>query len=72
MIDLDIYRPNLAVEEFLSSLKVRIGKDHPTTTVYISTTNPYRHWIYNNTELMEEKTCKKFYSTYSLLVGDYL
>jgi len=59
MIDLDIYRPNQVVEEFLQSLKVKLNKDYPTTKVYISTASPYNNWLqklytfYNNTELME-------------------
>ena len=58
MIDLDIYCPNIAVEKFFEQLKVRCKNDCPTTTVYISTANPYNNWLYNkfnNTELMEDK-----------------
>jgi hypothetical protein len=61
MIDLDIYCPNIAVEKFLEQLKVRLKKDCPTTTVYISTANPYNSWLqklykfYYNTESMEEQ-----------------
>lgn len=59
MIDLDIYCPNRAVEDFLESFKVKLSKDYSPIKVYISTTNPYNSWlqklydIYNNTELME-------------------
>lgn len=59
MIDLDVYYPNEAVEEFLESLKVKLKKDHPSIKVYISTASPYNNWLqklynfYNNTELME-------------------
>lgn len=61
MIDLDIYRPNQVVEEFLQSLKVRLNKDYSPIKVYISTASPYKHWLeklynfYNSTELMEGK-----------------
>ena len=60
MIDFDIYNGKLAVEEFLESLKLKLTKDHSHIKVYISTANPYNHWLqklynfYNNTELMEE------------------
>ncbi len=55
MIDLDIYYPNQRVEEFLKSLKIKLIKDYHPIKVYISTTNPYNHWLYKfyNTELME-------------------
>lgn len=59
MIDLDIYYPNRAVEDFLEPLKTKLSKDYSSTKVYISTANPYNSWlqklynIYNNTELME-------------------
>lgn len=59
MIDLDIYRPNKEVEEFLQSLKVRFKKDYSPIKVYISTANTSTPWLeklynfYNNTELME-------------------
>ena len=67
MIDLDIYRPNQVVEEFLQSLKVRLNKDYHTTKIYISTANPYTSWLeklynfYNNTELMEVQNESKRY-----------
>lgn len=59
MIDLDVYAPNPVVEKFLQSLKVRLNKDYPTTTVYISTASQDNYWLrelynkFNNTELME-------------------
>jgi hypothetical protein len=59
MIDLDIYCPNPYVEKFLESLKIKLIKDYSPINVYISTTNPYKHWsqklynIYDHTELME-------------------
>ena len=59
MIDLDMYNGKPEVEEFLESLKLKLRKDYSPIKVYISTANPYEHWlqklynIYNNTELME-------------------
>ena len=58
MIDLDIYRTNPWVEEFLQSLKVGLNKDCHTIKVYISMANPSTSWLeklYNNTELMEDE-----------------
>ena len=45
MIDLDIYYPNEKVEMFMRQLEVRLNKPHPVTKIYISTANPYGHWI---------------------------
>lgn len=59
MIDRDVYIPNRTVENFLESLKAKLSKEYSPVKVYISTANPYNHWlrnvynIYNNTELME-------------------
>lgn len=56
MIDLDIYYSNKTVEEFLESLKAKLSKDYSPIKVYISTANPYNHWLYkfyDNIELME-------------------
>lgn len=58
MIDRDIYFTNQVVEEFLHVLKTELGKEYSPIKVYISTSNPYNHWlqksyiIYNNTNLM--------------------
>jgi hypothetical protein len=54
MIDLDIYYPNKTVEDFLQNIKIQLNRDCPTVKVYISTANPYQHWIINNTNLMED------------------
>ena len=57
MIDLDIYRPNQFVEEFLKSLKVRLKKDYSHIKVYVSTASHDNYWLkklYNDTELMED------------------
>lgn len=55
MIDLDIYYPSQAVEEFLESFKLKSTKNYNPIKIYISTVNPYRHWLYKiyNTKLME-------------------
>jgi hypothetical protein len=45
MIDRDMYYPNEFVEEFLESLKSKLKKDHSPIIVYISTSNPYDHWL---------------------------
>lgn len=54
MIDLDIYYPNKAVEEFLEKLKVKFNKTYPTVKVYISTANPYDHWLKIKEEQKDE------------------
>ena len=45
MIDLDIYCPSTKVEMFMQQLKAQLNRDYPTTKVYISTVNPYNHWL---------------------------
>lgn len=45
MVDRDIYYVDPAVEEFLQLTAARLRKDYPTTKVYISTANPYNHWL---------------------------
>lgn len=60
MIDFDIYVPSPRVENLLQSLKIRLGKDYPTTKVWISTANPYNPWLeklynfYNKKEEQDE------------------
>lgn len=54
MIDLDIYYTNKAVEEFLETLKVKFNKTYHTTKVYISTANPYDHWLKIKEEQKDE------------------
>lgn len=41
------YYINPIAEEFLQSLRVRLSKDHSHIKVYISTANPYNHWLYD-------------------------
>lgn len=55
MIDLDIYRPNQYVEEFLESLRVRLKKDYAPIKVYISTASHDNHWIQNLYTFYNEK-----------------
>lgn len=55
MIDIDIYNCKSAVEEFLESLKLKISKDCSPIKVYISTANPYNHWLYNFYNKKEEQ-----------------
>ena len=58
MIDLDLYKQNSAVEEFVEILKRKLIKDHLTIPVYISTANPYNHWsqkLYNLHDKKEEQ-----------------
>lgn len=54
MIDLNIYYPNKAVEEFLETLKVKLNKTCPIIKVYISTTSPYDHWLKIKEEQKDE------------------
>jgi hypothetical protein len=59
MIDYDIYSYKPCAEEFLKTLKVKLQNDHPTIKVYISTANPYEHWIKvrrNNNEVYISET----------------
>ena len=56
MIDIDIYHDNHVVEEFLQSLKLKINRDcHNTIKVYISTANPYNHWLQKLYSFYNEK-----------------
>ena len=50
MIDYDIYYDKPLVEEFWTTLKVKLQNDYPNINIYISTANPYEHWIKNKEE----------------------
>jgi hypothetical protein len=51
----DPYYVHPIVEALWQSLKKPLKQDYPGITVYLSTTNPYNHWLreFYNTELME-------------------
>ena len=55
MIDLDIYYPNAQVEMLMQQLNERLNRDCPTTKVYISTANPYNHWLKKSYIIYNEK-----------------
>ena len=55
MIDFDIYYPSTKVEMFMQQLKLRLNKYYHTTKVYISTANPYNHWLYKQYIIYNEK-----------------
>ena len=55
MVDLDIYYVNNDVEMFMQLIKVKLNKDHHTTKVYISTANPYNHWLKKSYIICNEK-----------------
>ena len=43
----DSYYVSPMAEEFVRALEVRLRKDHHPIKVYLSTANPYNHWLYD-------------------------
>jgi hypothetical protein len=45
VIDIDTYYINPEVEEFVKPFKLNFRKPYCPIKVYISTANPYNHWL---------------------------